>query len=397
MSYDNNIHYYHTMSIKNLDSTNEGLNPINNGTFKHARVSQGFQLDQGASTGKVWTCQNSSGVGAWQTAGGGGANPSFAQATSVTPFSFVFGSGFQPIVFDTLPQFTVDWSITASGRTLTTTVGGLYWFSAFINFATSGQLTTDTISQPDNYGLQITVNGSPVVNGVGNSFVPTANAQGSPQLASFSGMIAVPAGGAVSLQLLNNIQQGTPPTLVDNSDSGTSVVASLSMFQLAPPTPPLPEKKVEKKVEEKQLTEREKLLLERAEKVRIAKETREKRIQERFGDRIVKVNKADQKLETKRPEAKTASDYLKDEHEYNKAQGRSCSSMCQLCPICDKNETLSSSPVMVEKPIMKVEEPKDPKMEELIKYFESLSPALREQLIKGKDKSQASSWWSLSS
>jgi len=96
-------------------------------------------------------------------------------------------------------------------------------------------------------------------------------------------------------------------------------------------------------------------------------------------------------------EAKTASDYLKDEHEYNKAQGRSCSSMCQLCPICDKNETLSSSPVMVEKPIMKVEEPKDPKMEELIKYFESLSPALREQLIKGKDKSQASSWWSLSS
>jgi hypothetical protein len=388
MSYDNNIHYYHTMSIKNLDSTNEGLNPINNGTFKHARVSQGFQLDQGASTGKVWTCQNSSGVGAWQTAGGGGANPSFAQATSVTPFSFVFGSGFQPIVFDTLPQFTVDWSITASGRTLTTTVGGLYWFSAFINFATSGQLTTDTISQPDNYGLQITVNGSPVVNGVGNSFVPTANAQGSPQLASFSGMIAVPAGGAVSLQLLNNIQQGTPPTLVDNSDGGTSVVASLSMFQLAPPTPPSVETKTEAKIEMKA---EKKVEVVPTQQIPISRQQLMKKklvtIPEPlvnmgkkngpFPDGIMSVKFRNGKLETKKyvPESKTLEVKEQD----------------------TVNETLSSSPVLVEKPVTKVEEPKDPKMEELIKYFESLSPALREQLIKGKDKSQASSWWSLSS
>jgi hypothetical protein len=96
-----------------------------------------------------------------------------------------------------------------------------------------------------------------------------------------------------------------------------------------------------------------------------------------FPDGIMSVKFRNGKLETKKyvPESKTLEVKEQD----------------------TVNETLSSSPVLVEKPVTKVEEPKDPKMEELIKYFESLSPALREQLIKGKDKSQASSWWSLSS
>src|SRR5208282_3166997 len=52
------------------------------------------------------------------------------------------------------------------------------------------------------------------------------------------------------------------------------------------------EKKEEKKkVEAKQLTPREKLLLERAEKVKIAREQREKRIQERFGKQLKKEDK----------------------------------------------------------------------------------------------------------